>query len=162
MQQVPPIHCTSSGLPQGAAATESPDSWFALLPASLLATRIHISLEGTRFSLSCIPSLLPPRPPNHTGPSPGSLRQSRLHTPSLVPEGPHGDAVFPHEAPHSTTITLHAWISEVQWLGGPCHCPGPWFSSQSGDGSCLGLSQVTSFFMTMKDKKSKDRERARP
>lgn len=123
MQQVPPIHCTSSGLPQGAAASASPDSWSALLPASLLATRLHISLEGTKFSLSYIPSLLPPRPPNHTGPSPGPLGQSRLHTPSLVPEGPHGDAVFPHEAPHSTTITLHAWISEVQWLGA---LPLPW------------------------------------
>lgn len=68
------------------------------------------------------------------------LGQSRLHTLSLVPEGPHGDAVLPHEAPHSTTITLHAWISEVQWLWGPCHCPGPWASSQPEDGSCLELS----------------------
>lgn len=54
------------------------------------------------------------------------LGQSRLHTLSLVPEGPHGDAVLPHEAPHSTTITLHAWISEVQWLGGRGSLPLPW------------------------------------
>lgn len=114
---MPPVHCTSSGLPQGTAASASPESWSAFLPASLLATRLHMSLEGTRFSLACLPSLPPPRPPNHTGPSPGPLGQSRLHTLSLVPEGPHGDAVFPHEAPHSTTITLHAWISGVQWLG---------------------------------------------
>lgn len=52
------------------------------------------------------------------------LGQSRLHTLSLVPEGSHGDAVLPHEAPHSTTITLHAWISEVQWLRGAL--PQPW------------------------------------
>lgn len=43
-----------------------------------------------------------PRPPTTAG-------LSCVHSPDpLVPEGPHGDAVFPHEAPHAAA-TLHAW-----------------------------------------------------
>lgn len=79
------------------------------------------------------------------------LGPSRLHTLSLVPEGPHGDAVLPHEAPHSTTITLHAWISEVQWLGGLATALDPGLPPSQGMALVLS-SQVTSFFMRMKKK----------
>lgn len=38
--------------------------------------------------------------------------QARLHTHAhpLVPEGPHGDAVLPHKAPHGAAAALHAWL----------------------------------------------------
>ena len=38
--------------------------------------------------------------------------RARLHTHTrpLVPEGPHGDAVLPHKAPHSAATALHAWL----------------------------------------------------
>lgn len=43
----------------------------------------------------------------------------------LVPEGPHGDAVLPHQAPHGAATTLHTWLGV--WGGeGPgahSHCP---------------------------------------
>lgn len=81
------------------------------------------------------------------------LGQSRLHTLSLVPEGPHGDAVLPHEAPHSTTITLHAWISEVQWLEGLATALDPGLPPSQGDGSCLELS---GHFLLHEDEKTAD------
>ena len=52
-----------------------------------------------------------PRPPTTAG-------LSCVHSPvPLVPEGPHGDAVFPHEAPHGAAATLHAWLAGSGWPG---------------------------------------------
>lgn len=43
---------------------------------------------------------------------------SCIHSPvPLVPEGPHGDAVFPHEAPHGAAAALHAWLAGSVWPG---------------------------------------------
>lgn len=135
------------------------------LPASLPATRYHTSLESARFSLSVFHPCSLPNLQTMQIPHLAHLGQSRLHTLSLVPEGPHGDAVLPHEAPHSTTITLHAWISEVQWLGGgggvlaTALDPGP----PPSQGMALVLSsQVTSFFMRIKKQKVQRQGEGRP
>lgn len=76
-----------------------------------------------------------PRPPTTAG-------LSCVHSPDpLVPEGPHGDAVFPHEAPHAAA-TLHAWPAgsgQPGTHGAALRAPG-------GSGRGAG-SQVTSFSM---------------
>lgn len=130
----------------------------SFLPPSLPLDSTSLwRVPGSNFPSSI---LFPPGPPNHTGPSPGPLGQSRLHTLTLVPEGPHGDAVLPHEAPHSTTIALHAWISEVQWLGGLATALDPGSPPSQGMALVSG-SQVTSFFMPMRNKRSKEQGASR-
>lgn len=47
--------------------------------------------------------------PAHPCPPGDSQAELSPHV-SLVPEGPHRDAVLPHQAPHGAATTLHAWF----------------------------------------------------
>ena len=121
--------------------------------------RLWVSPESQAW-LSCPPPLLPqlPWPSRSCAAGPDSPGASSTHGPP-IPEGPHGDAVLPHEAPHGAATTLHAW------LGGGESCPRPTATalrhwSPPGQGLALFAgSQVTSFFMVGRRKKSPKSQR---
>lgn len=79
----------------------------------------------------------------HNHPTPRAMaKQRHPHTRPLVPEGPHGDAVLPHKAPHGAATTFHAWLGGGESSRGP-----PSLSCEPGPlptGGCLSSLAVRS------------------